>query len=296
MLIVNHHHLYYFWVAAREGSIVKACEKLHLAQPTVSAQIIKLEKELGKTLFERQRRGMKLTEDGRLVLGYAEQIFNYSQEMVDTLKDIAGSRQLRVQIGIVDQVSKEIAQSLLSSVFKETPQAMTTVFEGRLPPLLADLKTHAIDVLLSNVDMPVEEAADYLKAEIGNLAVDFIAAPALARQIKRFPADLGEVPLLLPTRASPIWSQVEHYLNHHQVNPRILAEIQDAELLQRMTVHGFGAAPLDRASVRAGIKEGSLRQINPKPTGITETYWLITKKRQHTNPVAQELMNHFRIS
>jgi len=87
MLIVNHHHLYYIWVAARQGSIVKACQQLHLAQPTVSAQIIKLEKDLGKRLFERQRRGMTLTEDGRLVMDYAEQIFNYSREMVDALND-----------------------------------------------------------------------------------------------------------------------------------------------------------------------------------------------------------------
>ncbi len=295
MLLINHHHLYYFWVAAQEGSIVKACEKLHLAQPTVSAQIIKLEKDLGKTLFKRQRRGLNLTEDGRLVLDYADRIFNYSQEMVDALKDSPGGRQIRVQIGIVDQVSKEIAQSLLATVFQETPEAMTTVLEGRLPPLLADLKTHAIDLLISNVDIPVEEASEYVKAEIGTLAVDFTASPALTKQIQRFPRDLAKIPLLLPTRASPIWSHVEHYLNHHQVEPRLRAEIQDAELLRRMAAQGYGAAPLDRAAARKAIKDGRLRRLNPHPTGIKETFWLITKKRQRMNPVSEYLLKHFRI-
>lgn len=230
-----------------------------------------------------------------MVLDYADRIFNYSQEMVDALKDLPGGRQLRVQIGIVDQVSKEIAQSLLAVVFKETPHVMTTVLEGRLPPLLVDLKNHAIDVLISNVDVPVEDAADYLKVEIGNLAVDFTAAPALAKQIKRFPADLEKIPLLLPTRASPIWSQVERYLNHHQVEPRILAEIQDAELLRRMAAQGYGAAPLDRAAARKAITDGRLSRLNPKPTGIEETFCLITKKRHRINPVAQHLVEHFRI-
>lgn len=295
MLIVNHHHLYYFWIAAQEGSIIKACEKLHLAQPTVSAQILKLEKELGKTLFQRQRRGLSLTEDGRLVLDYANRIFNYSQEMVDALRDQPGGRPIKIQIGIVDQVSKEIAQSLLTMIFQETPQAMVTVLEGRLPELLADLKNHSIDLLVSNVDIPVEESSDYVKADIGSLAVDFTASAHWASKIKRFPEDLKNVPLLLPTRASPIWSQVERYLNAHHLEPQIRAEIQDAELLRRLTLQGDGAAPLDRLAARQAMAKGKLLRLNRKSTGITEIYRLITKRRQRINPIAEHLLGRFRI-
>jgi LysR family transcriptional regulator, transcriptional activator of nhaA len=295
MLLINHHHLYYFWVAAKAGSIAQACAALNLAQPTVSAQIIKLEKDLKRTLFERRRRGLELTEDGRLVMDYANQIFNYSQEMVDALQDRPGGRRIRVQIGIVDQVSKEIAQALLAALFKGMPQAMATVHEGRPAPLLADLKSHTLDVVLSNAPLPVEDADDYRKAEIGRLPVHFAAAPALARKVRRFPADLKNVPLLLPTRASPIWSQVEQFLSRQQIAPHVLAEIQDAELLHRLALLGEGAAPLDRMTMRDAVKEGGLVRLNARPTGIEETFWLVTKKRHRLNPAADYLLENFRI-
>jgi len=67
MIILNHQHLYYFWVVAKEGSVARACEKLFLAQPTVSGQIIQLEKFFGRRLFTRDKKKMDLTDDGKLV-------------------------------------------------------------------------------------------------------------------------------------------------------------------------------------------------------------------------------------
>jgi hypothetical protein len=69
---LNYHHLLYFWMVAREGSVTRACERLHLAQPTVSTQLRQLEKRVGARLFERQGRNLVLTETGRLVLEYAD--------------------------------------------------------------------------------------------------------------------------------------------------------------------------------------------------------------------------------
>jgi LysR family transcriptional regulator, transcriptional activator of nhaA len=295
MLLINHHHLYYFWVAAKAGSIAKACETLHLAQPTVSAQIIKLEKDLKRTLFQRKRRGLELTEDGRLVLDYADQIFNYSQEMVDALEDRPGGRRIRVQIGLVDQVSKDVAERLLATLFKEMPQVMATVHEGRQAPLLGELKNHSLDIVLSNVNLPVEEGEDYVKAGIGRLPVHFVAIPALAAKIKHFPLDLHKIPLLLPTSASPIRNQIENFVNRQGTEPSLLAEIQDAELLRRMALQGYGAAPLDRIAVKDDLKEGRLVRLNSRPTGVEEAFWLITKKRHRLNPAARYLLDHFRI-
>ena len=87
MIPLNYHHLYYFYMIARAGSITKACETLLLAQATVSAQLQELEKAFGRPLFERRKKRLFLTEDGRIVLDYAESIFDLGRELQDTLRD-----------------------------------------------------------------------------------------------------------------------------------------------------------------------------------------------------------------
>ena len=81
----NYHHLHYFRVVAREGSIARASQQLKLAQPTISAQVHELEESLGQKLFARAGRGLALTETGRTVYGFAEQIFRLGNEMVDAV-------------------------------------------------------------------------------------------------------------------------------------------------------------------------------------------------------------------
>ena len=72
---LNFKHLYYFWVVAQEGSMTRAAERLDVAIQTISGQLSLLERQLGKSLFIAQGRGLALTESGRLALGYADQIF-----------------------------------------------------------------------------------------------------------------------------------------------------------------------------------------------------------------------------
>ena len=83
---LNYHHLLYFWTVAREGSISRACKQLHLAQPTISAQLRKLEESIGEKLFERSGRNLVLTDTGQLVYGYADEIFSLGREMADAIK------------------------------------------------------------------------------------------------------------------------------------------------------------------------------------------------------------------
>ena len=84
---LNYHHLLYFWTVAKAGSITAACSQLHLAQPTISAQLRNLENALGRKLFTRAGRHLVLTEAGRLVYRYADEIFSLGRELLDTLKD-----------------------------------------------------------------------------------------------------------------------------------------------------------------------------------------------------------------
>ena len=89
MIPLNYHHLYYFYVIAKEGSVSKAAKTLRLAQPTLSAQLKQFESFLDKKLFERENRKLKLTEDGHRILGYAKSIFDLGQELMDHVGDLS---------------------------------------------------------------------------------------------------------------------------------------------------------------------------------------------------------------
>src|SRR5512137_2160387 len=105
---LNYHHLLYFWTVAQAGSVTKACERLQLAQPTISAQLRQLEKGVGAALFERKGRHLALTETGRMVLDYADEIFTLGRELQDVLAGRPAQRPLRFTVGVPDALPKRI--------------------------------------------------------------------------------------------------------------------------------------------------------------------------------------------
>ena len=296
MIPLNLHHLYYFWVAAREGSVAKAGRKLLLTQPAVSVQIIQLEKSLGKKLFERKNKRLHLTPDGTMVLDYADAIFNASQELMDALRDRPTQERLAIQIGVVDQVPKRTILALTKEIVMFRPDAEMTVLEGTLESLLTELQTHQLDLVVSDTDVPIHQAGAHIKAEIGTLPVHFVAAPRLARRIKIFPRDLSAAPLILPVRTSPIRGDIERYLNRHHIEPKIIAEVQDVELARLLALDGQGIAPLNEASIEQDLKSGTLKRLGRQATGITEPIWLITRKRHQSHPIAERLRKTFRLA
>ena len=99
---LNYHHLLYFWMVAKRGSIARACEELRLAQPTISGQLRVLEESLGEELFARQGRRLVLTEAGQVVYRYADEIFTLGSELTDVLKGRPRNRPLRLIVGVSD--------------------------------------------------------------------------------------------------------------------------------------------------------------------------------------------------
>jgi LysR family transcriptional activator of nhaA len=292
---LNLNHLHYFWMVARAGGVTQASRQLRVAQPTISAQVIALERALGRSLFSRKNQRLVLTEDGEVVLDYANQVFDSAQEMLEVLRGRPVEARTVIRLGVVDQVSKQIVLALMKQIQAFRPHTLVTIHEGSLTHILGELRVHTLDLILSNIDVPADETGDFAKAQVGRLPVCFVASPAVARHAGPFPACLSKVPLLLPTRASPIWTKVEHFLNRHQITPQILAEAQGVELLRLMACEGMGVAPLNTIAALADLRSGRLVRLNARPTGIYKTIWLIAKKRRRPNPLMEHLASHFRI-
>ena len=110
---LNYHHLLYFWTVAREGGISRAAERLRLSQPTISAQIRLLEESLGQRLLQRQGRTLVMTDVGRVVCRYADEIFGIGRELLETIEGRPTGRPWRFAVGISDSLPKLTAHRLL---------------------------------------------------------------------------------------------------------------------------------------------------------------------------------------
>jgi LysR family transcriptional activator of nhaA len=296
MIILNHAHLYYFWMVAREGGITKAAQKLYLGQSTVSAQIIQLEKDLGTRLFTREKKKLILTDEGRIALGYANDIFGMSQELTDMLRHHSPQMNLSVRLGVDASVSKQIMVRLVETIYRYKPNTHVTIREGSWGDLEEGLQTHTLDIVLTEQGgMAPGNSDEFNRTEIGSLGIVFVATPRFARYIKTFPADLSKVSLLLPTRASPIWAGVDQFLTHYKVRPHVVAEVDDTELLRLIALKGLGAAPLPDVAVAADLKAKRLIRLGRGSMGIIKRLWLVTRKQNVSNIVVQYMLENFRL-
>lgn len=294
MIPLNYHHLYYFYVVAKEGSIAKAKERLLLAQPTISGQLKELEAQLGRPLFERRRQRLHLTEQGRFVLDYAERIFDLGTEMADALRDQPPEGRLRAQIGLVTGTPRAIAQALVDHLLDAFPKAHLTVRDDDLAGLEADLRAHRLDLILSDSPLSSEAGAELLSRSAGRVPVALAAAPALARRLRPLPKALDGAPFIIPAQPSQVFHQVRDLLARWKVKPDIVAEVQDQELARRLAVAGRGVVPLNRLSLKASVAAKELVEL-ARPLGVHEPVYLIARQRRWLNPLAERALDRFRL-
>jgi LysR family transcriptional activator of nhaA len=244
----NYHHLLYFWVVAREGSIARACAELSLAQPTISGQIRELEQSLGMKVFTRVGRNLVLTDAGRLVYSYAEEIFKLGQELQSAIKGRAQARPLRFEVGIVDVLPKLVAYRLLESSLRLPERVQLVCREDRPDKLLAELSLHGLDVVLSDTPVsPLVRVRAYSHL-LGECGITFLATRELAARFRPdFPRSLNGAPLLLPTENTSMRRALDQWMTSQRVSPEVCGEFADSGLLKSFGRAGVGVVAMPTA-------------------------------------------------
>jgi len=201
-------------------------------------------------LFRRAGRRLELTEAGRLAQSYAEEIFQTGAELEDLLRNGGEERFITFRVGIADVVPKFIAHRLLAPVL-ELPEAVRLVCqEDRLDRLLADLAIHRLDMVLADRPMPPGTDIKGYSHPLGESALAFMAAPALAARLSGdFPACLDGAPLLLPGRDSALHGALPRWLERQERHMRIVGEFDDSALMKAFGEAGAGVFPAPAASV-----------------------------------------------
>ncbi len=280
---LNYHHLLYFWTVARAGSIAKAGEELHLAQPTISSQLKLLEESLGHKLFERQGRKLVLTDVGRTVMRYADEIFRLGNELKSVVSGMPTGQQLRLNVGVLDVIPKLVAEQLLKPALDAGPSLRIICREGPLPQLLASLALHELDVVLADAPSSEPVSVRSFNHLLGKSGVSFFAAGKLVQLKKDFPRSLNGAPVLLPSNESSVRRSLELWFERQGLRPLIAGDFDDSALLQAFGQRGHGVFAMPTA-IEAEVE----RQFNCSVIGRTDEietcFYAITVERKLRHP------------
>ncbi|MEN9811263.1 MAG: hypothetical protein RLZZ488_2830 [Pseudomonadota bacterium] len=282
---LNYHHLLYFRTIANEGSIARASEKLRVGQPALSAQLRTFESTLGHSLFERTGRRLTLTEAGRVVLSYANQIAEIGDELLQVLADGALSKRVAVNVGIQDCLPKRLAVVLVQRMTELFPCRVRLV-EGHASVLFSELANHTLDVVISN-QMPFAEDLKGLRSrKIATLPISIFGSTKFAHLSKNFPHSMSGQPLVLPTVHSRTRHECERWFSEQRVNPQLVVEAQDTAVQKSLGASGVGLIAVPAAAVVDLVEEKRLFLIGSLE-GVNEEVWLCTAERKIPNPVVE---------
>ena len=285
MAWLNYHHLLYFWTVVREGSVSRAAEKLRLAQPTVSAQVRLLEEALGDRLFERHGRRLVLTDVGRLVYRYADEIFGIGRELIEALKGRgAEGRPLPLSVGVANAVPKLIVHRLLQPAVSGGQSVHLVCREDSTETLLGELATHALDVVIADVPAPPHVRVRVFNHLLGESDTSFFAAGALAARLRRgFPRSLDGAPMLLPTAHTALRRALEQWFDAENLHPRIVGEFDDLALMKTFGQAGDAAFPAPSAIEHEVVRQYRVRVLGCV-SAVRERYYAISAERRLKHP------------
>jgi LysR family transcriptional activator of nhaA len=288
---LNYHHLRYFWTVAKEGGLKPAAAKLRVSQPSISEQIRELEEALGEKLFRRSGRKNELTEVGRVVFGYAEEIFALGRELLNAVQRRPGVRALRLYLGVADSFPKLVTNEILKPVF-QMPQTVHVICrEGKLADLLAQLTAHRLDVVLADEPACSSQGTRLFNHLLHETGVTFCAVPKLAAKLAPgFPKSLDGAPALLPTDNTSLRRAVEQWFRAQGVTPRVVAEFEDLALMKVMALEGRGFLVVPTLVVREAVERYKFRVIG-EATGCSIALYAITGERRIHHP-AVALITH----
>lgn len=286
---LNYTHLLYFWTVAREGSIAKASEVLHLTPQTISGQLKLLEQAVGEPLFERVGRGLALTDTGQVVNQYADEIFMLGAELTQRVKSSQALIPTTLNVGVVNSIPKLVALRVLEPALNMEDAVKVVCREGDLDQLLGELAVHRLDLVVSDRPIPTGTNVKAYNHALGGSQISFFAHRSIARKYARnFPRCLDGAPMLLPVPGSPLRRGLDDWFDSAGINPLVVAEFDDSALLK-----AFGEAALGVYPAPAAIAEEVSSMYHSVALGTVDTirdaYYAISPERKLKHPAVLKI-------
>jgi LysR family transcriptional activator of nhaA len=282
--MINYKHLRYFWVVAKEGGIARASERLHLTPQTISGQISLLEEQLGEALFDKVGRQLELTDTGRLVLSYADEIFALGGELEAALRGLPAERPMVFKVGVADVVPKSITLRLLAPALQLADPIRLVCKENDLDSLLAELALHRLDMVIADRPIPAGLNINGYNHNLGESGISFLATAALARPLRKgFPNSLDGAPMLVPSEINVVQSRLLHWFDSLHIHPRIVGEFDDSALMKAFGQAGQGVFIAPTAIAEEVAKQHRVSIIG-NTDKVREQFYAISTERRISHP------------
>ncbi|MFZ4655162.1 MAG: LysR family transcriptional regulator [Methylococcaceae bacterium] len=281
---INYHHLYYFWTVVNEGSIARASEKLHLTQPTISSQITQFEQAIGHSLFDRAGRKLLLTDTGRDVFDYAEEIFSIGRELTQYLSGRSVGKGFRLNVGIADVLPKLVVMKLLKPALHIDIPVKLHCHEDKPERLINELALHAIDVVLTTAPLAIKPASGIFSHFLAESPMVVFGTRSLVDAYREgFPKSLNGAPFLVPAGHPGLRQDLDRWCEENNIWPDIRAEISDSALLKTFGAEGVGFFLAPNI-----VQDVIIRQYGVDPLGviegIRERFYLLSAQRKVNHP------------
>ena len=285
---LNFHHLHYFWRVAKSGHLSRTAEELHISQSALSAQIRQLEERLGEPLFTREGRRLHLTDTGRLVLGYADSIFDLGSEMLGRLK---GQREgvLRLRIGSVATLSRNYQDNWLRPLLSD-PALCLTLESGLLDGLLDRLLHHQLDVVLANEAVPADPERPLHCRLLASQPMSLVGrAEAWQGRQLDIPHGLHGIEMAVPGARHAVRARFDALCATANVAPLVRAEVDDMAMLRLIARDSGWLAFVPEVVVQDELESGRLVVVGVFPE-LREHFYAITTPQRYRPPVLDLLM------
>ncbi len=289
---LNYHHLHYFWLIAREGSLTQAAKKLRLSPSTLSTQLKQLETALETPLFHRQGRRLVLTDRGRTVLAYADEIFSLGAELREAVASESGGEgvALRTRVGVADILPRLLAWHFLEAAIDMDQEVHLVCRSDRPERLVADLALHELDIVLTDAPVGLARGVRAHTHPLGSSGVDIFAAPALAQRLRRgWPDSLAGTPMLLPSEGTTLRRTLDLWFANRKLRPLIVGEFDDSALLKAFGEAGVGCFAMasvlaDDLARRYGVE--SVGRLE----GVEERLFAVTMSRKPPHAAVRHML------
>lgn len=285
---MNYQHLYYFKVIAEESSISRASERLRLGQPTLSAQLKQFEGQIGRLLFDRTHKRIKLNESGQLVLDYAKRIFALGDELLEALNDRLPNEQIHFQLGVLDSVPKQVVLKIVQMAHQYGPCSVS-ILEGRGDELMRELSQHRIDLVITNFSPRTGGENKYVVKKFAREPVSIYGTTQFKKVKAGFPKSLMGQAIVMPTYDSQLRLDLEHYFKLTGLRVKMVAETQDTSLQRWIAESGAGLIPSTKAGVQDLVQQKKMIHLGVLEE-IFEEYFFVSIPRRLSHPIAQKIL------
>lgn len=288
-----------FWWVAQTGSFNRAADRLYLTQPSVTARIQALEKELGQILFERKPRGVRLTDAGKILLPHVEKILLDLKQARQAVNDYQAAHGGTLTIGSALSSSTYVMPQLLTEFRQSHPAVDVIVRSGKSHEIQQMVLDDLVQMAFAHT--PLASHPDITAVPLFEEESVLVASPthALTQKSAVTPEELAGVALITGNRNSTYWAVVEQYLFGLGVVLQVNMEMDSLDAAKEMVLSGLGVSMLPYGLIEDNLNEGSLRSIPLQAPPLARHTVLLFRRRKIWSGVTEAflrtLAGHFRV-